>query len=229
MVEPTKTDGRRELGEQTRRRLLDATRVLLAERGEDAVTLRDITQTAGANVAAASYHFGSLAALRCAAIREAIETLIERQIAGYRALGEDASVEQIAAAFAEPLIAAFTNPGCAEQASLRIMARVTRDPPPELEEWMRATVARADAELLHHLRRALPGLTDYELRFRLQCAVGIVYYLIIGRMRVDLQEKTGAELERMLVPVIAGALTAGDPAVRADYVLASGARGSGSE
>jgi AcrR family transcriptional regulator len=229
MVEPTKTDGRRELGEQTRRRLLDATRVLLAERGEDAVTLRDITQTAGANVADASYHFGSLAALRCAAIREAIETLIERQIAGYRALGDDASVEQVAAAFAEPLIAAFTNPGCAEQASLRIMARVTRDPPPELEDWMRATVARADAELLRHLRRALPGLTEYELRFRLQCAVGIVYYLIIGRMRVDLQDKTGAELERMLVPVIAGALTAGDPAVRTDYVLASGARGSGSE
>jgi AcrR family transcriptional regulator len=229
MVEPTKTDGRRELGEQTRRRLLDATRVLLAERGEDAVTLRDITQTACANVAAASYHFGSLAALRRAATQEAIETLIEGQIAGYRALGEDATVEQVAAAFAQPLIAAFTNPGCAEQASLRIMARVARDPPPELEEWMRATVARADAELLPHLRRALPGLTEYELRFRLQCAFGIVYYLITGRKRVDLREKTGPELERMLVPVLAGALTAGDAASRTEEVLASSARGSGTE
>jgi AcrR family transcriptional regulator len=226
MVEPTKTDGRRELGEQTRRRLLDATRVLLAERGEDAVTLRDITQRACANVAAASYHFGSLAALRRAAIQEAIGTLIEGQIAGYRALDDDATVEQIAAAFAEPLIAAFTNPGCAQQASLRIMARVTRDPPPELEEWMRATIARADAELLPHLRRALPGLTEYELRFRLQCAFGILYYLIKGRMRVDLHDKSGSELERMLVPVIAGALTAGDPALCGEQALASGARGS---
>jgi AcrR family transcriptional regulator len=211
MVEHTKTDGRRELGEKTRQRLLDATRVLLAERGEDAVTLRDITEAAHANVAAASYHFGSLAALRRAAIEQAIETLIDGQIAGFRALGDNATVEQIAAAFAQPLIAAFSNPGCAEQASLRIMGRVASAPPPELEDWITATVARADAELLPRLRRALPSVTEYELRFRLECAAGILYYLITGRMRIDLRDTSASELERLLVPVITGALTTGDP------------------
>src|SRR5439155_6175985 len=144
MVEHSKTDGRRELGEQTRQRLLNATRVLLAERGEDAVTLRDITQAASANVAAASYHFGSLAALRRAAIEQAIETLIDSQIEGFRALEDDADVEQIASAFARPIIAAFTHPESAEQASLRIMARVAPSPPSELEDWVTATIARAD-------------------------------------------------------------------------------------
>jgi AcrR family transcriptional regulator len=211
MVEHSKTDGRRELGEQTRQRLLEATRVLLAERGEDAVTLRDITQAACANVAAASYHFGSLAALRRAAIEQAIETLVESQIDGFRALDDDAGVEQIAAAFAQPLIAAFTHPESAKQASLRIMARVAPNPPPELEDWITATIARADAELFPRLRRALPGVTDQDLHFRIQAVAGIIHHLVRGRMRVDVHDKSANELERLLIPVISGVLTGGDP------------------
>ena len=210
MAEHPKTDRRRALGEQTRRRLLEATRVLVAERGEDAVTLRDITQAACANVAAASYHFGSLAALRRAAIEQSIETLIDSQIEGFRALGDDAGLEQIAAAFAQPLIAAYTNPECVEQASLRIMARVAPTPPPELEEWITATIARADAELFPRLRRALPGVTDEDLHFRIQAVAGIIQHLVNGRMRVDMHDRSASELERLLIPVITGVLTAGD-------------------
>jgi AcrR family transcriptional regulator len=211
MVEHDKTDGRRELGEQTRQRLLDATRVLLAERGEDAVTLRDITQAACANVAAVSYHFGSLGALRRAAIEQAIKTLVDSQIDGFRALDDDAGVEQIAAAFAQPLIAAFTHRESAKQASLRIMARVAPNPPPELENWTTATIARADAELFPRLRRALPGVTDQDLHFRIQAVAGIIHHLARGRMHVDMHDKSSSELERLLIPVITGALTAGDP------------------
>src|SRR5947209_2932571 len=216
MVEHTKTDRRRALGEQTRQRLLEATRVLVAERGEDAVTLRDITQAASANVAAASYHFGSLAALRRAAIEQSIETLIDSQIEGFRALEDDAGLEHIAAAFAQPLIAAYTNPECSEQASLRIMARVAPDPPPELEKWITATIARADAELFPRLRRALPGVTDEDLQFRVQAVAGIIQHLVNGRMRVDMYDKSASELERLLIPVITGVLTAGghNPASR---------------
>jgi AcrR family transcriptional regulator len=208
VVERVNKDGRRELGAETRRRLLEATRVLLAERGEDAVTLRDISEAAHANVAAASYHFGSLAALRRATIEQAIETMVEGQIAGFRALDDDAAVQQIAAAFAQPLIAAFSNPGCAELAFLRIMARVVSNPPSEMEDWITATIGRADAELFPRLRRALPGITDYELRFRVEAAAGILNYLIAGQMRIDLHDKSAGELERLLVPVITGVLTA---------------------
>jgi AcrR family transcriptional regulator len=210
MAEHGKTDRRREVGEQTRQRLLDAARVLLADRGADAVTLRDITQAAGANVAAASYHFGSLGALRRAAIEHAIGTLIDRQIEGFRALDDDAGVEQIAAAFAQPLIAAFTNPQHAEQASLRIMARVAPNPPPELRDWLKGTIARADAELFPRLRRALPGVTDQDLHFRMQAVAGIINHLVRGGMRVDMHDTSAREVERLLIPVITGALTGGD-------------------
>jgi AcrR family transcriptional regulator len=206
----TTTDRRRETGERTRQRLLDATRALLAERGEDALTLREITDAAQANVAAVSYHFGSLRALYDAAIAQALGTMIDEQIDRLRALGDDATVDEVAAALAQSVITAVADAGCAERSFLRIVARVASRPPHEREDWMNATIARADAEILTHLRRALPGVPDDELRFRMECAIGILHFLVSGSMRVDLEHKSAAELERLFVPVISGVLAGGD-------------------
>jgi AcrR family transcriptional regulator len=209
MLAPTKTDGRREAGEQTRRRLLEAALKLVAERGEEAVTLRDITSGAQANVAAVSYHFGSVAALCRATMQQAMETLVDEQIDRLRALGDNATVEQIAGVLAQPVLKIVGCPTSADQAFLRIMARTASDPPCELDDWMTATTSRADAELMPRLRRALPGVPDEELRFRRECVTGILYFLGTGGMRAYPHCKTPAELELMLVPVITGALAAG--------------------
>ena len=42
---------------------MEAALDLLAERGEEGVTLRELTDAADANVAAVSYHFGALKSL----------------------------------------------------------------------------------------------------------------------------------------------------------------------
>src|ERR1700692_3272284 len=92
-----KPDGRREVGERTRQRLLEATSELLAERGEDGIRLRDITEAAQVNVAAVNYHFGSLKALYVAATKEAIETVVNEAIDQLSELGDDATLEEIVA------------------------------------------------------------------------------------------------------------------------------------
>ncbi len=48
-----------EAGHDTRERLLNAGECLFADRGLDGVSVRDITEAAGANTAAIHYHFGS--------------------------------------------------------------------------------------------------------------------------------------------------------------------------
>src|SRR5919108_1545905 len=211
MGEVVKSDGRREAGERTRQRLLEATRALLAEHGEDGVTLRAITDAANANVAAVSYHFGSKEALCRAACEEAIRRMVEEQIAGLRELGEDATLEEIAAAWARPVIGAMCGPPCETQSFLRIVARVIADPPPELREWVAVTIARGEAELLRPLRHALPGVPDDELRFRVECAASVFHFMSTGNMRAQIGAKTEPELERLLIPVIAGALAGGGP------------------
>ncbi len=70
-MEAAGADKRREAGAQTQARLMDAALDLISERGEDGVTLRQLTDAADANVAAVSYHFGSLKALCEAAIEAA--------------------------------------------------------------------------------------------------------------------------------------------------------------
>ena len=74
-----KVDQRREAGLRTRARLMDAALGLLAERGEEGVSLREITSAADANVAAVSYHFGSLKALCDAAVEQALERYLAAQ------------------------------------------------------------------------------------------------------------------------------------------------------
>lgn len=204
----TSTDARRDAGERTRQRLLDAARGLLAEHGENAVTLRDITTAAEANVAAVSYHFGSKDALCRQAMEHAISRVLAEQVARMRRLDQDATVREIARAWAGPVIAALSRQPCEQHALLRVMARTAGDPPPELRDWMAAQRARAEPDLLAPLRRALPGVPDDDLRLRLDCAAGILYFATTGNMCVDLADKSEDELERLLVPVIAGALAA---------------------
>jgi AcrR family transcriptional regulator len=208
MAEGTKVDGRKEAGERTRRRLLEATRALLAERDEYAVALRDITDTAGANVASVSYHFGSKEALCRTAIEEAIGTVLQAQIDDLRALGEDATVDDIAAVLARPVVDGLTGPG-ETQSRLRIVARAVTDPPPGLRESIASTTARAHSELVPLLRRAVPGVSDDDLCFRIESVASIVHRIAADGMGLDLHTRTQEEVERLLVPVIAGALAGG--------------------
>src|SRR5436305_11466727 len=101
-----KTDQRREAGQRTRTRLMDAALDRLAERCEDGVTLRELTDAAEANVAAVSYHFGSLKSLCDAAIEHALEHYLEAQQEAVSALAPQSTVEELAAAFARPMISA---------------------------------------------------------------------------------------------------------------------------
>src|ERR1700747_726464 len=102
-----KPDQRREAGLRTRTRLMDAALDLLAERGEDGVTLRAVTDAAEANIAAVSYHFGSLKSLCDAAIEHALELYLDAQQDAVAALDAESTLEELAAAFARPMVHAL--------------------------------------------------------------------------------------------------------------------------
>jgi AcrR family transcriptional regulator len=106
---------------------MDAALDLLAERGEDGVSLRELTDAAQANVAAVSYHFGSLKSLRDEAIEYALERYLDAQQEAVSALGAKASLEALAAAFARPMMHALAVGG-RELDVMRIVARASVDP-----------------------------------------------------------------------------------------------------
>jgi AcrR family transcriptional regulator len=106
---------------------MDAALDLLAERGEDGVSLRELTDAAQANVAAVSYRFGSLKSLRDAAIEYALERYLDTQQEAVSALAAKASLEALAAAFARPMLRALAVGG-RDLDAMRIVARSGIDP-----------------------------------------------------------------------------------------------------
>ena len=195
-------DQRREAGLRTRTRLMDAALDLLAERGEDGVSLRELTDAAQANVAAVSYHFGSLKSLCDAAIEYALERYLDAQQEAVSALAAEASLEALAAAFARPMMRALAVGG-RDLDVMRIVARSGIDPP---QGWDRfdASFDRVRADVLRVLKANVPGVRDQELIFRTRCAAGLLNWLVLAPVGAELRNKSEKQIERLLVPVLAG-------------------------
>ncbi|HME02969.1 MAG TPA: TetR/AcrR family transcriptional regulator [Solirubrobacteraceae bacterium] len=199
-----KVDQRREAGVRTRARLLEAALDLLAERGEDGVSLREITSAAEANVAAVSYHFGSLKALCDAAVEQGLVSYLNAQQQAVGALAPDSTLEQVAAAFARPMVRALVVGG-RDLAVIRIVARCAIDPPAGWERFDES-FDRIRTDVLRVLKRNLPGVTNQELIFRTRCAAGLINWLILAPVGAELRGRSEKQIEKVLVPMLAGAL-----------------------
>lgn len=201
-MESTRLDQRREAGLRTRARLMGAALDLLAERGEDGLTLRELTDLAGANVAAVSYHFGSLKSLCDAAVEHALERYLDAQQEAVSAVGPESTLEALATAFARPMISALAGGG-SDLAVMRIVARAGIDPP---EGWDRLTARfdRIRGDVLRVLKANLPDAKDQELIFRTRCAAGLLNWLVLAPVGAELMNKSQKQVEHLVVPVLAG-------------------------
>jgi AcrR family transcriptional regulator len=198
-----RADLRREAGLRTRTRLVEAALDLISERGEEGVTLREVTDAAEANVAAVSYHFGSLQSLCDVAIEHALERYLDAQEQAVSALGPESTLEELARAFARPMMSALAVGG-RDLAVMRIVARVGIDPP---RGWDRLSPRfdRIRADALRVLKANVPGGKDRELILRTRCVAGMLNWLALAPVGTELRNKSEKQVERLLVPTIAGA------------------------
>jgi AcrR family transcriptional regulator len=203
VIQAKKTDLRREAGQRTRDGLQTAALELLAQRGQEGVTLREITDRAGANVAAVSYHFGSLKALCDSAIEHALERYLDAQIQALDPLDSTSTLQEVAAAFARPMVRALAAGG-QDLAVMRTVARVGIEPP---QGWERLAgkFDRSRREALRVLTANLPGVDEQELIFRTRCAAGLLNWLALAPIGTELATLSAEQIERQLVPVVAGA------------------------
>jgi AcrR family transcriptional regulator len=182
---------------------MDAALDMLAERGEEGVTLRELTDAADANVAAVSYHFGSLGSLCEAAIEDALERYLDAQQEAVSALSSESTIEELAVAFTSPMIYALSSGG-RDLAVMRIVARSGIDPP---RGWDRLgpRFNRIRADCRRVLKANIPDVKDKELEFRTRAVAGMLNWLVLAPVGQDLRSKSEKQLEGLLVPVFAGA------------------------
>ncbi len=150
--------------ERTRARILDAAEALFADRGYYGVSLRDITQAAGVQLALANYHFGSKEELFRHVIgrrgHEHVETLsaaLDQVIAD---AGEQPPVlETIIRAFFAPVVDRVVRGDEGWQNYIRLLAQVSNVRQQEnflspVTEFYDDTARRFIAQIA----RALPGM-----------------------------------------------------------------------
>jgi len=181
---------------------MEAALDLIAQRGERAVSLREVTGAADANVSAVSYHFGSLKSLCDAAIEEALERYLDAQQKAVSELGSDSTLEEVAAAFARPMMKAMVAGG-RELAVMRIVARGGIDPPGGWDRFD-ASFAQIRADVLRVLKANLPDVKDKELVFRTRCIAGLMNWVVLTPVGAEFHGRSEKQIERLLIPALVG-------------------------
>jgi AcrR family transcriptional regulator len=167
----------------TKAKILDVAEELFAEHGLDRVSIRDITEAAGANIAAVNYHFGGKDELITAVFERRIKPVNDARIQAIDALqanGKSPKVERILEAFIRPALDCC-HATEAEQAFSRLFGRCLAEPRPELEVLLQKLFEPLVERLHSALSKALPHLKRSDIFWRLKFTFGALHHWMLTR------------------------------------------------
>jgi AcrR family transcriptional regulator len=170
-------------------RLLDAAERLFAQRGFHGVSLRDITQTAGVDVALVAYHFGGKRELFTAVFERRAEVLNRERLELLEEVRRSAlprlpTVEAIVNAFCRPLLERSARGGAGWKSYFALVAWVNNSPefgPVMMTRHFDPLVDRFIAVL----REALPGCPPREIYWGYQFLTGALTLTFAETGRID--------------------------------------------
>ena len=169
----------------TKVRILDAAEALFMEHGFEATSLRAITASADANLAAANYHFGSKEELFEAVLRRRLDPMNQRRVALLAGLEHEAGdqpvrCDRILAALFFPALELARDPERGGSNFLRLVGRAYADPAPFIRHFLSEHYAEMIARFKEAFARALPHLPRRELSWRLHFMMGALSYTLAG-------------------------------------------------
>jgi AcrR family transcriptional regulator len=169
----------------TKDRILDAAEALFMEHGYEATTLRAITTLAGANLAAANYHFGSKEALFEAVLTRRLDPMNQERVNLLTRLEQESApapvpCEKILAAMFIPALHLARDPARGGKNFLRLLGRAYADPAPFIRRFLSEQYASMIVRFKDAFGRALPELPKRELSWRLHFIMGALSYTLAG-------------------------------------------------
>ncbi len=172
-------------GQQTKTRILDAAESLFMEHGFDATSLRQLTASAGVNLAAVHYHFGSKEELLEAVLTRRLDPMNQERIERLSRLeaqagGKPLTCEKILSAMLIPALRLARDEKRGGKNFLRLLGRAYADPAPFLRNFLSAQYAEVIDRYKEAFLRALPGLSRQELTWRLHFVMGALSYTLAG-------------------------------------------------
>lgn len=169
----------------SKRKLLDAAEELFADKGFEAVSVRDITQLAKTNVAAVNYHFGSREGLLTLVMLRYMIPVTEERLArldeAEAKFGEELPLEEIIDAFVRPLASQVQKSDLTEKLFYKLIGRIFAQQgdgmPPQIEDQLRRTSERFSVAFA----KALPGVPPCDLAWKKHFLVGGMIHMLTHR------------------------------------------------
>ncbi|MBK1883833.1 TetR family transcriptional regulator [Luteolibacter pohnpeiensis] len=164
-------------------RIIDAAEKLFAAKGFDAVSVRDITKEAGANVAAVNYHFGSREGLVSIVVSRYMGPVNEERLRLLDELeakweGKVLPIEEVAEAYVRPLVSQVRKSDLSEKLFCKLVGRIFGEQfdcmPPEIERQFVTLIGRYGRAAA----RSLPHLSVEEVIWRLNLASGSMIHML---------------------------------------------------
>jgi AcrR family transcriptional regulator len=169
----------------TKERILDAAETLFMEHGFEATSVRLITASAGANLAAANYHFGSKEELFQAVLTRRLDPMNQERVAlldrfELETAPDPLPCERILDALFIPALKLARDPARGGSNFLRLLGRAYADPAPFIRQFLSEQYALMIARFKTAFGRALPQMPRKELSWRLHFIMGALSYTLAG-------------------------------------------------
>lgn len=169
-------------GEKDKRALLVRAAVrVFADHGFDAATLRDITQLAGANIAAVNYYFRSKDELLKSALESCLRPLNQARLAALDAIAPSDGGLPALEAVVEALVRPLVELGMDEtggRAPVRLLLQARALPRPFTNAILGEYFDAVHSRFMAILRALLPHLTANELALRYDFARGAAMQIV---------------------------------------------------
>ncbi len=169
----------------TKDRILDAAEQLFSENGFDATSLRMITAAAQVNLAAVNYHFRSKEALIQAVFFRRLEPINQKRIELLDDLERCAGrgplpIEDVLRAFFSPALRLSRELPDRGVHFVRLMGRMYAEPGDRVRSILMGQFGDLAVRFVAALKRALPGLPEVDLFWRLHFTIGAMAHTMAG-------------------------------------------------
>ena len=166
----------------TKSQILDTAERLFAQKGFDAVSLRNIVTVAKVNLAAVHYHFGSKQSLLHTVVARRLRPINEERLAGLaeaqtKAGKRPVKLERVLECLFLPLFRVQADPKVGPAFS-RLIGRVLFDRNADLQKFMMSELAEVIPQFSAALDAALPGLPKEETDWRSHFMAGAMAHTL---------------------------------------------------
>lgn len=164
----------------TKERILAAAEALFAQRGFDGASLRQLTSSAGVNLAAVNYHFGSKEKLVEQVFRRRLDALNARRLAALaKVAGQpETRLEDVLDAFIRPALELSHDDG--GSLFMRVLARAFAEHDDTLRKFLSENYGHVMRQFTAEFARLLPRLSKEELYWRIDLVTGALTHAMSG-------------------------------------------------